>query len=249
MAKDLRTRYLAVLLGHPTVLLPVLGGMAGLAAAPFADHPGGLAFFGLVGFATSLLAGAYRATVGRERLVDQVHREIAAEEDRLTVAREKAREIGLTELRKQLVGDHDPRTERILDDLRRLTEAFRDGRPWMDELDAQARVETQLATAQLFDTSVEGLRDALRIYQSAMPLSHAETRDRLLAQREALIVDVQKNLATLGDMLARLQELAVKSHSADQHAKVRQELADQVRSAIRTEQQMRQLEGSESRRS
>ena len=240
MADDARRRILAVLLGHPAVVLPALIGMGGLAAAPFASHPAGIAFFGMIGLGMSILTTAFRATLGRDRVTEQVARELAADEARQQTAVEQKRSSDLETLRKDLLGDEDPRTETIFDDLRNLAEQFHEGRPWIDALDARAREETQQATQKLFDTSVQGLRDSLRIYQSAVQISHSETRARVLQQREALLGELQSSVATLGDMLAQLQELAVKSHSADDQTEARAALANHVKAAIQADQQMRQ---------
>jgi hypothetical protein len=245
---DLRGRILTVLLGHPAVVVPALGGMGALAMAPFVDHSAGFAFVGLVGLAGMVLAATFRATVGRERVTQQVEREVAQERARREDEAETERQAALETLRAQLLGDNDPRTEAILDDLRALCDQLREGRPWMDALDPQARAETERATGQLFDTSVQGLRDSLRIYQSAVRITHAATRERVLGQREALIGELLSSVGTLGDMLAQLQELSVKSHSADEHEQARGRLASHVRAAIQTDQQMRQLAASQSQR-
>ena len=247
-AGELRRRFALLLAGHPLVLLPGLAGMFGIAIAPFASAPAIPAFAGLVSLAGAGLAIAFRATVQRDAIYAQVQAERSAERhlhDKAEAARVEAALVGL---RRALEKDGDPRTETLFDDLRSLSDQFKEGRPWIDALEDVQRGETQEAVDRLFETSIAGLGDALDVQKGAGEVSHAPTRARPHAQREAILTEVGASVEMLGEMLARLQALGVSARSSGEHVEARQKLADHVRAVVRTDEQMRRLAGSRSER-
>jgi hypothetical protein len=240
---ELRRRYQLVLAGHPLVLLPGLGGMLGFAVAPFAASPAIPAFLGLVSLAGAGLAFAFRATVQADAIHAQVRAERDAERERDAAASAAKVEADLSALRATLEGDGDPRTETLFDDLRSLAAQFDDGHPWIDNLDDVQRQETQRAVRALFETSMAGLRDAMKVYEGAREISHKPTRQRLREQREAILAEVGASVEMMGEMLARIQALGVGARSSGDQAEARQRLADHVQAVVRTEEQMRRLAG------
>lgn len=247
-ADELRRRFALLLAGHPLVLLPGLAGMLAIAVAPFAAAPAIPAFVGMAGLAGAALAVAFRATVQRDAIYLQVQAERSAERHLHERAEAARVQVTLKGLRRALQDDGDPRTETLFDDLRTLADQFKEGRPWIDTLEEVQRGETQAAVERLFESSIAGLGDALDVQKGAGDVSHAPTRERLLAHREAILAEVGASVEMLGEMLARLQALGVSGRSADEQGDARQNLADHVRAVVRTDEQMRRLAGSRSQR-
>src|SRR3989339_497635 len=201
MADSLKTRILVNLVGKPAVIIPALGSLIAFAGATVASHPGVPVFAGILCLLTTAGVVGYRFLFRMEEVREGVKKELDGESAAAHQEDVRSREQELDELRRRLCADGDSRDEKILDDLRSLDGQFTDEMPWIARLDQRSRIDTQHASRLLFDTSIQGLRDALQLFESSRQITHQPTCEQLMQQREAFIADAQTSVSTLGTML------------------------------------------------
>lgn len=212
--------FVGVLLGFATWVTPI----------DSSALPAGAAILGL------LSVGLYfhRLILGWERYTG----EIVAERRQVIEAN---RERELDRLEADLAADGDPRTERLLGDLRTLTHALMADASTplgADHLDIASDVD------RMFGKSVEYLRESLSLWTMADGVGQPGIKERLLANRELLIREVETSLENLGEVLGRVRLARVASPMGGDLAELREELSARLRIAEEVDRRIHSMRES-----
>ena len=156
-----------------------------------------------------------RATVWRKEIARTALNEMKEEA-------EQAADSTLDNLYERLVGDGDPRTERLFQDLRTLVRVFKQSGEWL--VTAGVTLEILSRVDELFDACVRLLEATLRLYNVAQRIDVLEFKQPLLERRESIIKEVQGTVKQLSEALAEVQTLGAGSTSDAQLARVRNDL-------------------------
>jgi hypothetical protein len=240
--KRLRKKYLLGLLTSPLTLLPALGGATCLAAGAVG-----------VGTPVSLLAGGagilfgagvflQRLALGSHRLLDRAKEEVEREAREDQRRSQRAREAYLDDLDRRLTGDHDPRTETALRDLRALHAAFSRGEFLQDNRSLLATFDLLRLVEGLFRQCVDSLEETLRLHQASGRASSGKVRNSILGRRDAIIASVQQSVDALNQTLGELQGLAASGNNQEARlAQRRQVLRQRLDAAKRVERRIRSV--------
>ncbi len=227
-ARLIRKKVLLRLLGHPTVIAPLMAGMTALSAGWAMGWRGGLAAFaGLAGLL--LAAGAFvtRLLVSGATIAREATEEIVQAEG---VAAQRA----LDDLDRQLVeADTDPRPETALRDLRALRKAFEEAENAASPVHLPLLVDLRARVNELFGQCVQAITQTGRLWATAKQLNSAVARQPLIDQREKIIADVQATVKQLSDTLVGVQSLGSGEGSSRELTRLREEL-DQSLAVART---------------
>lgn len=236
----LRKKYLLGLLASPLTLLPALGGATCLTAgavglgAPLTLLAGG----------AGLLFGAgvflQRLALGGNRVLDRAKEEVEREAREDELRAQRAREEYLDDLDRRLTGDHDPRTETALRDLRALNETFSKGEFLRDNRSLLATFDLLSLVEGLFRQCVDSLEETLRLHQAAGRASSAKVRASIRGRRDAIIASLQQSVDALNQTLGELQGLG--AAGANQEARLAQQrdvLRRRLDAAKRVEERIR----------
>ncbi len=227
--KRLRQKVLLNLASSPITLGPVLGGVSLLAvlwtfsiSAPFLVVVGVLGIVSGIGsFLTRLILGDSSAG---KKAIDDLRRE-----------HEQEQIDELDELELELKKDRDPRTQKMLHDLRSLVKTFKDN-TYDDNLNASSLLDIAVGVEDLFEEGVRMLRKSLEFYRTAKDFNDKTTRETIQQRREEVLGDVGKSIEQLGKLLTDIQEMDVQDDS--QQERIRQELRDSFEIAKRVREQM-----------
>ena len=219
----------------PSVVLPIVGGIsAGLLA--FATGSTGL----LAGAAVVGILGGlgWMATRMIFKVEDITEAAMQAELDkRLRDERE-----ALDDLARQLRTDRDHRTQDYLTLLRSHRDDFEKAAQQPGIQFRSARVREQVS--QVFGAAVDQLRQSFRLWELSENLI-GDSRQRVLADREKVLVEIGATVDRLGSTVEQFKEL-VKSDEKVDLASMREELEATMRIARRTEERMREFESPSS---
>lgn len=141
----------------------------------------------------------------------------------------------LDELEDQLEADDDPRTEKMLQDLRALVTTFK-STSYDDNLNAASLVDIASGVEDLFEEGVRMLRKSLEFYRTAHEINDKETRRNILKQRKEILKDVRQSIDQLGKLLTDIKAMDVEDDS--QQERIRRELQDSFDIAKRVKEQM-----------
>ncbi len=144
----------------------------------------------------------------------------------------------LDELDDQLTKDRDPRTQKMLQDLRSLVKTFKDS-SHDDNLNTPSLLDITAGVEELFEEGVQMLRKSLEFYRTAKDFNDQSTRKTILQRREEVLDDVGKSIDQLGKLLTDIQAMDVQDHS--QQDRIRQELKDSFDVAKRVRERMSSL--------
>ncbi|KPJ86118.1 hypothetical protein AMJ57_00520 [Parcubacteria bacterium SG8_24] len=217
--REFKRKFMIRLLASPLTLIPLLGGATLLIAQwAFGFASGPLAFVGLTGVLAGIGSCVTRFLTGSER----VGREVLDELERET---ERGRQRALDDLGTRLQGDGDPRTERLLGDLRELTRAFKEDDSWSADVGTLSSFDIISGVDRLFQGCVRALERSVRLAETAGRLNVPEARRSILDKRERLIAEVGKSVERLGGILVQVQALSVEK---DSDSSALQELRDEL---------------------
>ncbi|NBS41840.1 hypothetical protein EBS80_04265 [bacterium] len=227
MADELRIRILVNLFGKPVVVVPFLGSLAAFASATVMVHPAIPLFGGVVGLLVTAGVVGYRVLFDMDTVREGVANEMKGQN-------KESRERTLDELYERLHGDNDPHTEEQLDALRTLDDAFAPDKPVVQSLNAFSSMKIREGVNELFGRSIKLLEESLRLYHSARGMP-AGSGDELLQVRREMLLEVDKNIESLTRTLAGLHRLSVAQLQTDQHDSLRQELEDNLDTALQAD--------------
>jgi hypothetical protein len=149
---------------------------------------------------------------------------------------EEARKNGeLDVLYQGLKADGDPRTENLLHDLRTLTRAFAADADVSSDLTSLRAFDIVSDVDRLFQSSVNYLRQSLELWHTADRMTNKGVAARLLERREDLILEVQRSLEQLGDVLANMKQLSIESDKRSRLDDLRQQLNRHLSAAQKVE--------------
>lgn len=231
--KDFRSRIASELLWAPSVALPMVGGAS---AWLISWAVGGIAVLNIAGLALVLGGVGWLAT-RVIFLTDDVAAKILRDDAEKVI---KAEEEKLDQLQFRLRSDRDYRTKDYLTLLRTCRSEFEEfsKRPGIviqsQEIVKQVR--------QLFWSATEQLEQSLKLHSLAERLSGAEKK-KIQEQRENTLEEIRESVEHMQSAAQHYQELMNKEQQSDLGS-LRDELDASLRVAKRTEERMRELEGS-----
>lgn len=225
--REFRKRVLLDLAGNPRTLFPLVGG-ATLLLLAFAGLGPIVGFVGFMGIIVGVANFVWLLTKG------EVPRKVMEE---LRQEAEKQRDLALDLLRKRLVQDGDPRTQKLLDDLRQLHLGFVDTQRWSEELGSVDSFNIYRTVEELFNVCVTWLERSLQLAERAANLKTETVRATVLEQRESIIKDITDSVIRLGRVLGEIQHLSSEAETP-RIAELRQELEDNLLVAQRVDRQM-----------
>lgn len=223
--------------GSPFVLAPLLLGATSFAAAWAFDWKSAsiAAFAGIAGL---LAAGGIfltRLVLRGEATAAQVLQEL---DDEAIADRERK----LDQLERDLeTSDDDPRPEKALRDLRALIGDLKES-----PLDSQSHqlaimVPLHASLMGVFEHCVELLKQTILLWQMASRLSTAAARQPILAQREAILADIQKSVEQVSHTLIDLKKMRTTEISSHRLRQMQKELDRNLSIAQRTDDRVNQM--------
>ncbi len=230
--KALKDRVAYNLMTHPVTLWPVVGGVTAVAAG-WAFMVPGLIFGGVVGVLGGVGHFATRILTGADGVEDEAYAELSQEAA-------GAREVALDALSEDLSQDGEPRSERLLADLRTLTRRFREGQG-LERLDPATKVELQAGVEDLSEGCIAALERSLEIYETSREVLGRRPRRALLDRREALLDEVEESITKLSVLLADAESLSVEEAGTDRLDALRSQLDRSVDLVRRVKQEMNEL--------
>ncbi len=154
---------------------------------------------------------------------------------------ERNRDNDLDQLYLDLQEDGDPRTETLLKDLRTLTKALMSEQSESLSINA---VDIVSDVDKLFQRSVDYLKESLELWRTADEMERESIKEQLIKQRELLIVEVEKSLENLGDVLGSMKKAVVSSGSGQQMVELREELTARLKIAEEVEEKIQSMRRS-----
>lgn len=228
----LRQKVLWNLASSPITLIPLLVGVTLLLGLWTFSINSVLAAVAGVG-ALMVGGGTFftRLFVGDERVAQKSIADLRREH-------EQERIDELDELDDQLTKDRDPRTQKMLCDLRALVKTFKDS-SYDDNLNTSSLLDITTGVEDLFEEGVRMLHKSLEFYRTAKDINDKTTRETILERREEVLGDVHKSIDQLGKLLTDIQEMDVQDYS--QQERIRQELRDSFEVAKKVRERMTDL--------
>jgi hypothetical protein len=230
----LKRKVVSEILFAPSVMLPLV---AGITSSILSWGVGGnlwLSIAGGLAIALSLGWVSTRWLFQRDSITQQVLEDMRARE----IEKEAVR---LDELTQLLRNDRDHRTE---DDLLKLRGLKKE----LDSLRAKTANRARFRelterVEKLFHNTLDQLQETYRLYQTSRNTSK-EVKLDLLKQRDAILLDINESLVQLKSAIEQFHSLTSEDSPKD-HSKLRDDLDNSLRLAQRTEERMREIEGTE----
>ena len=161
--------------------------------------------------------------------------------EELQAEAQKAQEESLNSLEERLQSDEDPRTERLLRELRFLNNTFKEGITWPNNLTSDLLLEISTKVRELFRECVAHIERTLELWHIAEGLDSKRGREMILNQRETIIQEVESSVEQLGNILARVLDLGIEERGDTELARIRRELDQILEVARQVEQELRGL--------
>jgi signal transduction histidine kinase len=218
------------LLFRPSVLMPMIGGIACAVASWLMGGNVYLTSLAIVGTVGSLAWMLTRTFLNVEDLTDQAK---AAERQ----AARDAENRQLDEFAKTLRTDRDHRTKDSLNLLRSLRDEFEQltARPGLEMRSARFREQI----GQVLNASVLQLRESYRLFERSEAVV-AEARQKVVQQREQVVAEVVVAVDRLQKIVDQFRAIT-REDSPDLNS-LQKELDESLEIAKRTEERMRELE-------
>ncbi len=219
----------------PSVVLPIVGGIsAGLLAwaTGGGSYLTGAAIAGILGGVGWMFT---RMIFKVEEITDQAMQAELAKQLREENA-------ALDKLASKLRTDRDHRTQDYLTLLRSLRQEFEDAANKPGNKFRSAKIREQISL--VFTAAVDQLQQSYRLWELSENLV-GEARDRVLSNRESLLQEIAQTVDRLQATVHQFHQLIKKDQKVDLAA-MRDELDATMRIAKRTEERMKQIEGSNS---
>ena len=230
---DLRSRIASELLWAPSVVLPVVAGASAWLISWAANGPMALNVMGIVG----VLGGVGWLATRVIFLADDVAAKILREDGQKIV---QAEETKLDDLQYRLRVDRDFRTKDYLTLLRTCRSEFEEfaKKPGI----AIQSQEIVKQVRQLFWSAIDQLEQSLKMHSLADRLK-GDQKSSVLGQREHILTEIRESIDHMQSAVKQYQELMNKENNNNLNS-LRDELDASLRVAKRTEERMRELEGT-----
>jgi len=150
----------------------------------------------------------------------------------------QAEETELDLLARLLRTDRDHRTQDALRLIRDLRDDFDRAAQRPGAALLSARIAEQIS--QIFQSAVSQLRETLRLMERSEAVV-GDAREKILKQRDALVVEVQGTVDRLQSVIQQYQQMRPDSQEGDLKS-LKDELEANLDIARRTEQRMKELE-------
>lgn len=228
-----KRKVISELFFHPSIVLPVVGGLsAGLLSWAVGGH-GGLTGAALVG----ILGGfGWMLTRMIFKVEDITEQAMQVELDK----RIRAENEHLDQLAAKLQTDRDHRTQDYLTLIRSLRRDFESTAHQSGLQFRSAQIREKVS--QVFVAVVDQLQQSYRLWELAEKVS-GRSRAKILADREHLLHEVELTIDRLRLSCEQFERLARTEKKADLAA-MRDELDATIQVAKRTDERMRELEQS-----
>lgn len=231
-----RKKVLLNLISHPLTLYPFAGGATLLLLMwIFNLNPILSLFLGFCGFLAGVGGFFTNLFVNLDKISKEAFDEIQAES-------QETQEKSLDSLDRRLQEDDDPRTEKLLRELRSLTATFKDGKAWSGNLGTSSAIEIESKVGELFQGCVAYLERTLELWRVAQGLDSVRGRKIILNEREKIIKDVEKSVEQLGNILASVLSLGLAEKDDTELARIRGELDQSLEVARRVEERMKSFD-------
>ncbi len=230
---DFRSRIASELLWAPSVVLPMV---AGASAWLVSWGSGGVNSLNVAGLAFVLGGVGWLAT----RVIfyaDEVAAKILREDAQKILKNEEDK---LDQLQYRLRSDKDFRTKDYLTLLRTCRNDFEEFAKKPGIVIQSQEIVKQVR--QLFWSATEQLEQSLKLHGLAERLS-GEQRKKVLEEREQTLSEIRVSIEHIQSAVKHYEELMDKEQQSDLGS-LRDELDASLRIAKRTEERMRELEGS-----
>jgi len=204
-------------------------------------HPFSMIVLG-VGVATAILTGQWwiiLVGIPAYGIVTLSNLKRAFEE--LQAEAREAQEESLDSLAQRLQADEDPRTSKLLSELRFLNATFSEGTAWPDDLSSDLLFEICTKVEELFQRCVAHIEHTLKLWHIAHGLDSGG-REMILNQRESIIQEVKSSVEQLGSILASVLSLGDRATYDTELARIRRELDQILETARQVEQELGELE-------
>ncbi len=227
---DVKRKVMLDLFASPLTLLPVVVGATALLASWAMGGNPALTFGGVAGMLGGFGMFASRIIFGLEKLTNEAYEYVLEQQQENQLQ-------SLQQLESRLKKDRDPRTERLLSQLRTLYE------------DLKADIEKGKITIaahevldgvnNMFHVSVKHLDRSFQLWQTASKMK-GTSRERIMQQREELIEEVATSCEYLEQTIDQLNAVATKRNRSDL-SRMRSELDETIRVARRAEERTNAL--------
>jgi len=231
--KDFRSRIARELLWAPSVALPLV---AGASAWLISWAVGGVAALNIAGLALALGGVGWLAT-RVIFLIDDVAAKILRDDARNAI---QAEEDKLDQLQFRLRSDRDYRTKDYLTLLKTCRTDFEEFAKKPGIVIQSQEIVKQVR--QLFWSATEQLEHSLKLHALAERLSGDEKK-KVQEQREGILGEIRVSIEHMQSAVKHYQEIMNMEQQNDLGS-LRDELDASIRVAKRTEDRMRELEGS-----
>ena len=222
MDKEIRKKVLLDIFADPATLIPVVGGASVLMLAWAASAGPLLTFLGLGGILGGIGWLGTRLIFGIEKLTEDAYKEQQKQ-------KQDRRERELDDLDTRLVSSgRDPRDQNALRSLRAMQVQLR------QENKADSSIVEKLD--ELFNSCVTQLKYCADMYDASKSLS-GEGKKKILAERERVLIEVEKSVEFYGTTLEQIKTLQLKSNGENLSEK-RDELERSLAIAKRVEERM-----------
>ena len=222
---NVKRKVLLDLFASPLSLLPIVGGLTAMLGSWAIGGLPLLTFGGLAGILAGVGMFASRLIFGLERMTEQAYEYVLEQQ-------QAHQHESLQNLHRQLEQDRDPRTERLLSQLRSLYNSLRQDIE-QGKITVAAH-EVLDGVDSMFQVCVDYLDQSFRLWQTASKMK-GSSRKHVLQQREELIDEVGKSVDYLESTIDQLNSVVTKK-SKSNLAQLRAELDETIRVARRAEE-------------
>lgn len=224
------------LIALPSVAVPLgLGLATSVVAYGLGEMSGFLGFLGLSGVLCGLGIGASHWILSYDRLAAGARAAIRQQED-------AGHAKYLADLRQRLDQDDDPRTDRYLATLMRIRDRLRRGTRMDTELESSLVPEIKQSVEELYDLCLRSLERTLLLWHASQEMSTPAAKEKVQAEREKLLSDVEQSIQRLEVSLDHLQTAAIRQDRNQDLTSIREELDGDLEIAKRVEQRMEEIE-------
>ena len=196
---ELQSRFVKKALLNKAVWLPVVLGTATMALASGTPFWLGAAAIGL-----GIGAAVWRFTGGRRTIEEQVIQRLRYESNRQHYAYLRA-------LQRKLRRDRDPRTGRMLRQLRQTHKRMVEAKVFASNQNDAWNSDIRDRLSRLYESSVGSLERSFDLWNSAEKVHDPEVKNELVESRSQLLNEVTESIGWLGKTLDQMQVSKIQS--------------------------------------